>query len=294
MHLRILWGKEVKKRYLLIVMMVAILTSSIGIAVLYKEPVNILLYGLEGSRTDTMMLVMVNPGEDTTHVISIPRDTYYPTAGRDKLGQSKLNATYGFKKGGGTEGLEKAVSDLTGVSIDYFVAVDYKGVASVVDLIGGVEVDVPFKMVYDDPTATPPLHINFEPGIQTISGDHAIEFLRFRKSNDGKIREGDVQRIARQQQFINEAVAKTMSWRLPMVVTRALAYVDTDLNLLDAAKLGIGMAGMTRDDLFFHTIPAAKTGRGKDGLSYYFHDPKKTATLVLAIQDGTYVKPEEK
>lgn len=277
-----------KLRYFLLLLIVAGLSAFVAMSILDKDPVNLLVYGLEGKRTDTMMLVMLQPDQKQVHVMNIPRDTYHPTPGHDGLGQAKLNATYGFKQGGGVEGLRAAVQEIAGVNIDYFVEVDYDGVAGIVNALGGVEVDVPFDMVYDDNQATPPLHIDFKAGSQTIQGDQAIGYLRFRKSNDGSIREGDVQRIARQQDFLKAAAGKSLSWRLPLVTAQALKMVKTDLELVKGVQLAIGMMGTPKESVYFHVIPAAKSGRGKDGLSYYFHDPQKTLTLVQAIQSGSW------
>ncbi len=116
------------------------------------------------------------------------------------LGQKKLNAVYGFKDGGGNEGVRQAVEEILGIDIPYVIAVDYDAVKAVVDLVDGVEVDVPFAMNYDDPYADPPLHIHLDAGVQTLTGDDAIGFIRFRKSNDGRISDGDVGRIERPEE----------------------------------------------------------------------------------------------
>lgn len=275
-------------RYLVMLVIVASVTAFIGYSLFDQRPVNLLVYGLEGKRTDTMMVVMLQPKEKSVHVINLPRDTYYPTEGHDGLGQSKLNATFGFKNGGGTAGLKGAVQEITGLAIDYFVEVDYEGIEGIVNALGGVAVDVPFDMVYDDFQANPPLHIDFKSGPQVIDGKSAIGYLRFRKSNDGKVREGDIQRIERQQEFLKAAAAKSLSWRLPLVTGRALGMVNTDLNVLQGLKVATGMLGTKKEHVFFHVIPAAKSGRGRDGLSYYFHNPQGTLDLIQKIQDGAF------
>jgi len=276
-------------------MIVVMLTTLVaGTALLYKKPVNVLVFGTDGARSDTMMLLMLKPASKSAHVISFPRDTYFVTSGKTKLGQSKLNAVYAFKDVGGVDGLKKAIESLAGVTIDYYVRVDYDAVAAVVDLIGGVTVEVPFDMKYADPTAKPPLVINIKAGEQTLKGDDALGFLRFRQSSDGKIREGDIQRIARQQQFISQAIKKSLSWRLPIVVHGALQYVDTDLGLLQGAQYAAAMLGLTTETLYFHTLPPERVGRGKDGLSYYFHDEKATQTLMKTILNDTFEAKDEK
>ena len=272
-----------------------IVTVSVLLALLvlasafYDTRVNVLVMGVEGTRTDTMLFVSVSTKTNRVDVISIPRDTYYPTEGKNKLGQKKLNAVYGFKEIGGPEGVASAVSNILGVRIDHTVVVDYDAVKNVVDALGGVEVDVPFDMKYDDPYATPPLHIDFKAGVQTITGDNAIGYLRFRKSNDGKIREGDVQRIVRQQDFIIAAAKKAMSFKLPFVVTTAVNSVETDLSIPNSLFLALNAIGVNSDTIHTYTLPVKTIGTGSDGLSYFYHDPSETTILMQTIYaDGLY------
>lgn len=271
-------------KFILIASTILILSSFI-INLLFQERVNLVLMGIEGTRSDTIIFLSIDTKTNTVDAISIPRDTYYPTAGKDGLGQKKINAVYGFKNIGGSEGVVNAVSDLLDVSIDYYVNVDYDGVASIVDMVGGVQVDVPFEMKYDDPYASPPLHIDFQAGVQKISGEHAIEYLRFRKSSDGTVKEGDVQRIERQQAFLLSAVKSFIQPNLPLITARGLSYVDSNMPLYEAILIGTSMIGMNADSVNFQTIPMRTIGNGDDGLSYFFHDEKATKQLIAQIMN---------
>jgi LCP family protein required for cell wall assembly len=284
--------KKIIKFLLAVFVIVGLLTA--GAVVLIDDSVNILVYGLEGKRSDVMMLVMVDSDKNETHVISIPRDTYNPTVGHNGLGAKKQNAVYGFKEGGGPEGLVSSIEKLVNIEIDYFVEIKYEGVKSVVDLVGGVPVNVPFDMVYDDPYASPPLHIDIKAGEQVIGGDDAIGYLRFRKSNDGKIREGDIQRIDRQQLFLKSAAKEALTFKLPLLAKEALEYVETDLNTFDMLKLSLGMLGTSQEDVYFHVLPQEKIGTGDDGLSYVFHSKEGTVQLLEAIRNGDFKKDELK
>lgn len=278
-----------KKIIKFLIVVLIILGGFVGGAIfLIDDSVNILVYGLEGKRSDVMMLVMLDSASNETHVISIPRDTYNPVEGHNGLGAKKQNAVYGFKEGGGPEGLVSSIEQLVGVDIDYYVEIQYEGVESVVDLVGGIPVTVPFDMLYDDPYATPPLHINLKAGDQVLSGEDAIGYLRFRKSNDHKIREGDLQRIERQHAFLDSAANEVLTWRLPIVAKEALTYVESDLDTYEMLRLSIGMLGMTKEDVYFHVLPEEKVGNGEDGLSYVFHSPQKTAQLLKDIKNGVY------
>lgn len=273
---------------IIVLLLIASIVIIGGAVFLIDDSVNVLVYGLEGKRSDVMMLVMIDSSKDETHVISIPRDTYNPVEGHNNLGAKKQNAVYGFKEGGGPEGLVSSIENLVGVKIDYFVEIKYEGVKSVVDLVGGIPVSVPFDMKYDDPYATPPLHIDLTEGDQVLSGDDVIGYLRFRKSNDGSTREGDIQRIDRQQAFLKSAAKQALTWKLPLVAKSALEYVETDLNTYDVLKLGLGMIGTKQENVYFHVLPQEKIGYGDDGLSYVFHSPEETVLLLNDIKNGVF------
>ena len=263
--------------------LISILVIMIFINIIYNERVNILVMGVESTRTDTIIFLSIDTGSNKVDAVSIPRDTYYPTEGKEGLGQKKINAVYGFKDSGGPEGLVEAVSALLDTNIDYYILVDYEGVSDVVDLIGGVEVDVPFRMKYDDPYANPPLHIDFEPGVQIIKGDNALEYLRFRKSNDGSVGGGDVSRIERQQDFLKSAAKSALGPKLPIVIIRGLSYVDTDMPVYKGGLVGASMIGVNSEKINFHTLPMDYSGYGNDGLSYFFHDEEETELLIDEI-----------
>lgn len=277
-----------KKRILkiLVAAVVAAALLTLAATLLFSHRTNLLLIGLEGTRTDTMIVVSLDPWRNEADLISLPRDTYYPVEGKDARGQKKLNAVYGFKDIGGAEGIRKAAEDILDMEIHHVATVDYDSVIGLVDMLGGVEVEVPFDMDYDDPFANPPLHIHLKAGLQTLDGEDALGFIRFRQSNDGRISDGDIGRIQRQKAFLESAAKKALTWRLPLAASEALSHVETDLPARKAMFLAATMAGMSREDLYFHTLPMASMGRGDDGLYYFFHDEEATRELTTAIESG--------
>ncbi|MDW7668378.1 MAG: LCP family protein [Bacillota bacterium] len=274
-------SNKILKKLAYILISILILIVFINIA--YNERINVLVMGLESTRTDTIIFLSIDTGSNRVDAVSIPRDTYYPTEGKDGLGQKKINAVYGFTDIGGPEGLLRAVSNLLSTKIDYYVLVDYEGVEAVVDLIGGVEVDVPFRMKYDDPYAKPPLHIDFESGVQVINGAESLEYLRFRKSNDGSFGGGDVSRIERQQDFLKSAAKSAVGPKLPFIIARGLSYVESDIPFYKGGLVGISMIGTNSEKINFHTLPMDYSGYGNDGLSYFFHGEEKTSLLMDEI-----------
>lgn len=245
---------------------------------------NVLVMGTDGGRSDTMMMVSYDPDNQLVDIVSVPRDTYYQLPGKSPM---KINAVIGLKGSqGGPEGTVREVSKVLGVPVDNYVAVDYKAVKEVVDILGGVEMDIPFRMQYDDPYCKPPLHINIPAGKQLLDGDHAIQFLRWRKNNGGAHgQEGDLGRIERQQLFVKTAIKKALGLKLPLIIPTAMKYVDTDMPVGEMVKQGSSMIGMDMKNTRSYRIPGeAKT---LSGASYYLHYPVATKAVMLAIYNRT-------
>ncbi len=127
----------------------------------------------KGTRTDTMMLMKVNFETGKIDLLSLPRDTRVLVRGKE----DKLNHAHAY---GGTSLTMATVREFLNIDLDYYVKVDYKAVKAIVEAIGGVEIDVPQRMRYSDPTADPPLNINLYPGLQVLDGEGAHDFLRYR------------------------------------------------------------------------------------------------------------------
>ncbi len=246
--------------------------------------VNIIAFGLNGYLADTMMFISLDLDHQKLDVISIPRDTYYPIEGFSHADQKKMNAIYSFKDEGGSNGMKKYVSEFLGVPVDYYVKVNFKAVEAVVNVLGGYEVTVPPGFVYDDDYADPPLHINLAPGYQTLDGKDTVKFLRFRKNNDGSVKEGDIQRIPRQQRFVKTMISKALSSKLPSVINTVMKYVKTDMTIDQALGYTVKIAGITSDDIAFHTVEG--DAKMMNHLSYWIHDPAKLEELLVDIYKG--------
>ncbi|MCL1809741.1 MAG: LCP family protein [Clostridiales bacterium] len=125
--------------------------------------INILAIGADRNNlTDTIMLVSFDVDNKFIDIISVPRDTYYYRGpGYADKAHHKINAAYR----GDPVNTAKAVSEiLMNIPINKYVLVSYEGVAAIVDEIGGVPMDIPFHMKYDDQWDRPPLHVDIKPG----------------------------------------------------------------------------------------------------------------------------------
>lgn len=254
-----------------------IVKSDLELAVESSTRVNVLVFGHDGGRADTIMFVSYDYEKQYADIMSIPRDTYHAVAGFDAPGQDKINAIYGFKEGGGSAGMRSYISNFLDVPIDYYIKVNYNGLAAIVDVVGGVTVNVPFDMKYDDEWADPPLHIDIPAGTQTLNGQKAMEYLRWRKNN-GEEGTGDIGRIERQQEFVVLLAKRAMSLKFVKVVNTAFNYVKTDMPAQDIAYYASNAVGFDFNNLKKYQLPGHVGNKG-----YYIHDPEATEELLTEI-----------
>ncbi|MGE5703386.1 MAG: LCP family protein [Clostridia bacterium] len=192
------------------------------------EPISMIILGRDTRKetgsmnTDVMVVAVVNPVTKKVTMLSIPRDTRIKIPGyRD---YHKINSVYANgeaekrqeERDGKTPTVngitltKKTLSDVFGIPIQYYVEVDFDGFKAVVDEVGGVNVNVDRKLVYDDPTDD--THINLEPGPQLLNGEQALGYVRHRHDNRGtKYFSNDFDRNRRQQEVIRAVMDKMTS-----------------------------------------------------------------------------------
>lgn len=245
------------------------------------DSINFLLMGVDSQesnetsnvRTDTLMVFNVNKSSGEISILSIPRDTRTPIEGRKY--QEKINHTHVY---GGPELVLETVSDLLNLDLEYYVVADYKFVEEFVDLIGGVEIDVPMDMKYEDPVAEPPLYIDIREGLQTLDGDKSLQYLRFRKG----YADADLGRIRAQQSFMKSLVKQTLKplnvLKAPLMLKAYNENIDTNISLGTIAKYSLKFNKYDLANMNTETLPGdAKTIKG---VSYFIHSEEKTKTLV--------------
>jgi len=252
-------------------------------AIKKSKRINVLLLGLEGPRSDTIMIASYDRVSKKVNIISVPRDTYFPREGYAKYSEfMKINAIYGTDEKR-QQAVMDAVEKLTGIPIDKFVSIDYKGVRAAVEAVGGVEFEVPFHMKYTDPQDDPPLRIDIGPGNQIIYGDKAVELLRFRKGDPGYpgYKDGDVGRIETQQKFIKAAIEKSLSLRLPAVISSVYPFVKTNFTLTELLGLAGDTIGFSKDNITTEMMPGEAKYLGV--LSFYIPDGEKITKLLYDL-----------
>ena len=247
--------------------------------------INVLVIGLEGTRSDTIMLASFDRKTKEGNIISIPRDTYYLREGYDKYSEmQKINAVFGSEKDG-YKALMQAVEDIAGIPVDKYVSVEYDGVRAAVKAIGGVNFNVPFHMKYTDIYDHPPLYINVPAGQQIIDGDKAIQLLRFRNGDPGypSYPDGDLGRGKTQQEFMTAAIKKSLSLKLPSVINAVYPHVKTNLTLTELLGLAKDAIGFSTDNLSTSTLPGNAKYLGK--LSFFIPDGQEIIKAMYDLYD---------
>lgn len=227
------------------------------------------------TRSDTIMLVNMNLENGSADLISIPRDTYASIEGYNN---QKINHSYNY---GGSDLTLQTVNNLLGTDIKYYITMDYSFVEDVVNIIGGVTVDVPIKMDYEDPWADPPLSIHLEPGVQSLNGNESLQFLRFRKGYTNQ----DLGRVQAQQQFVSAFINKVKSpstfVKAPILLKSYDKYTDSNMPFSQIVKLGLNVRKFSTENITTNTLPGYPGYRNK--VSYFFVNQNKTDELLRTM-----------
>lgn len=244
------------------------------------EPmITCLFLGLNGNLTDFIMLGQYDPNTREIDLISIPRDTNVGKASVD----GKINSVYSSRS---LENLKKEVTRITGLEVDHYVLFKTKILRQIVDEIGGVTVNVPINMDYDDIYQN--LHIHLKKGTQKLTGSQAEQFVRFRKNNDGSgYSGGDVERTKAQQDFIkafaSELLKASNISKISNLINIVLDGTKTDVTL-DVAKNYIDdVIALRTDRITTNTLPGegryAQSPLGYT-TSYYFIDEAESKKMI--------------
>ncbi|HHV59240.1 MAG TPA: LCP family protein [Clostridiaceae bacterium] len=240
-------------------------------------PVNLLLLGLDdgGERCDVVMLFNGSPSSGKVNVLSIPRDTKVYRNGR----AMKFNALYGY---GSEQQVIEEVKRMTDLTVDYYVTIDFAGFRKIIDTLGGVVIDVPIDMHYDDPLQN--LHIHLNKGLQVLDGKKAEQFVRYRKGNnenEGYI-EGDIGRIKVQQQFIKALIEQKFKLRYILkakdIFNILKEHMKTNISVLDVAHYATMANKIELEEISTFSLPGEVVLEGNTW--YVLWDRKATKDII--------------
>jgi LCP family protein required for cell wall assembly len=244
--------------------------------------------GVQGARSDTMMLMHISPHRNGVTMISFPRDSMVQQIAckGDNQGHSgqqadntpeQLNATF---DSGGAPCLWKSLETVTGVHIDHFVQLDFVGFQTMVNAVGGVSVCLP--QAVQDPASK----LNLGAGVHHVNGAQALAFVRERHIGTGS----DLQRIQRQQYFMAALTKEALSsnvlgnpgklYALANAVTKSLT-VDSQLSVSNMVQIAQSMRSTKADSVRFLSVPTVPDPDNSNRVDF---DPAAAPQLFDAIK----------
>ncbi|MCC5894479.1 MAG: LCP family protein [Alkalibacterium sp.] len=241
-----------------------------------EDPFSVLVMGvdtgeygrIERGRTDTMMVLTVNPNTEQTSIVSIPRDTYTEIIGRGEM--DKINHAYAF---GGTSMAVNSVQNLFDIPIDYYVSVNMESMQQIVDAVGGISVVPPMNFSQGG--------YDFVEGQSThMEGPKALEYSRMRSSDP----EGDYGRQFRQRQVLEGTMQRIASFDSVMNYRSILGTLSSNMktnmafdDMLDmfnnyrnsasnVEQLQLSGSGQMQNGVYYEMIPDEEITRVQNHL----------------------------
>ncbi|MCR6545247.1 LCP family protein [Dehalobacterium formicoaceticum] len=243
--------------------------------------INILLLGIDRNeereeymgvfRSDMISLIKLDLDDNNVNVLAIPRDTYtyVPVEGKkDKINHAYA---YGSMNDQGVESISEAVSQFTGLPIDYYISLDMGPIPDIVDEIGGVEIDVEIDMKTHG--------ADLSKGLQVLNGQQAFDYIHWRYSANG-----DIDRMKRQQKFLKALFKQQKdSGKLVESVRTLLRYKDSlGTNLTPAQMIALAKFAnkVPNEGVNYFTVPGNAQTIKK--ISYWVPDLAATKEIIEA------------
>ncbi|MEN1937274.1 LytR family transcriptional regulator [Paenibacillus sp. 102] len=233
-----------------------------------KQPVSILLLGADErgedkGRSDSIMLLTLNPKEGSMKMVSIPRDTYTEIVGKGK--KDKINHAYAF---GGINMSVNTVENFLDIPVDYYIEVNMEGFSDIVDAVGGIDVNNDLAFTLEG--------MSFEKGNIHLNGEQALKYTRMRKEDP----RGDFGRQMRQRQVLEAVISKGANissvTKLGTMLGAVEKNVKTNLNQDQMWDLQSNYkAAMNKKE----EIQIPGDGRKQGGVWYYFVPDKDRQDL---------------
>lgn len=250
------------------------------------ERTNILVLGVDAragetvSRADTIILASIDPELKRAAMVSIPRDTRTTINGDPDQKVSFGNAY------GGIAMTVRLVEELMGEPVDYYVQLDFEGFEDIIDLLGGVTIDVEARKY------KPSEGIDVDPGLQRLNGHDALGYVRYRDYSMG-----DIERTTVQQKFIqalkDEVLQTKTIAKIPGLVKQFYALAETNMTPADMLALSKWLSLFEGDTLTTQTLPGYFFDvRDENGTlldSFWQTDPKVNRALMPQLMEGETV-----
>ena len=274
------------------------------------QPIQVLLMGVStdngGKLTDTIIVATYDPKNQSASLLSIPRDTFVGKNPQTGTAMDKINTLY-LKS---PEKTLTKVNEITGLDIKYYMVIDNEALIKLVDVIGGVEFNVPIDMVYDDDSQD--LHINLKAGMQKLDGNKAEQLLRYRHGNlDKKTGRylgtypaeyggNDYGRMRTQREFMIETVKQTIHakniLKVKEIIDIAYEYIETNLSISTIKDYVPYAVNINIDAIQSAVLPGGSYGpttKPSYPLWFFIPDKKETAKLINELYSNNSESEEE-
>ncbi|NLO21606.1 MAG: LCP family protein [Syntrophomonadaceae bacterium] len=244
---------------------------------------NILFMGIdarsneENSRSDTIIVASIDKKTKKAVMVWIPRDTRVEVSPGH---YDKINSVNYVQ---GPEAACQVVGELLDIKIKHYVLTNFDGFAEIVDILGGVHIDVESNMYHPDPD--PRLRINLSQGMQLLSGEDALRYVRYRGGPTA-----DIGRTQRQGKFIkalaDEMIKTSTIVKLPQLLPKLMENVHTNLPVKEMGTLANIARHFSTDSIITQTLPGYSYTDPSNGASYWQADEEKTAGMIEALFTG--------
>ena len=251
------------------------------------ERTNVLLLGIDArkgeddSRTDTMILVSADPKLKKIVVVSIPRDTRVDIRGAEDQKICAANVL------GGVDLVKKEIEKLLHTDIDYYAKVNFESFEEIIDILGGITIDVEQRMYYPSPNPTD--YIDLKPGVQKLNGQQALSYVRYRS-----YAMGDIDRTSHQQKFmkaLTEEITKPASLlKIPKMLDVIKENLETDMSMNKMIQMASWASLFDADSIVTQTLPGyfldIRDGYGNLLNSFWEADAKVAPHLIHDLYQG--------
>jgi LCP family protein required for cell wall assembly len=243
--------------------------------------------GKDPGRSDTMMLIRSDPSSHTVSMLSFPRDLRVEIhcPGRGSF-VDKINTAYPTC---GPSGPLETLKALTNIPINYLISVNFVGFVQVVNKLGGVYMDVDRRYLNRHTGPSGFAAINLQAGYQRLNGKQALDFVRYRHTDN------DLFRVARQQMFVRAAKERLARYS-KRHVPQLLGAIKKNVEVGRAGGKGVDLSTMVNYAVFFHGLPGGHFVQvriqGLEGLSDLSTAPQNITNAVQEFMNPDPAAPE--
>ena len=237
--------------------------TKMGNAIPSNDIYNVLILGKDNAAglCDVIILTSIDLVKGHINIMQIPRDTYFDYGNGD---HNKINgAPYVL----GVSSFANKLADALGINIDFYLALDLQTLKEMVDMISGVEIDIPKDMDYDDPSQN--LSIHLKAGRNTLNGEEALGFIRYRS---GYVT-GDIGRLDAQKLFLNAFFKAVAKQKNPVVYYNLFKLIskrsENNLKEADLVSMGLKLSGKKNMGVSYFTAPGEAIQSENSGAWYY-------------------------